>query len=105
MNDVTVTLPDGSTQHVAAGAPAGDVAATISPRLAAAALAAVVDERLVDLSYPLASSASVRIVTDKSPEALHLLRHSTAHLLAAAPEAAVLAGRSCPKTSTRSRRR
>ena len=84
MNDVTVTLPDGSTQHVAAGAPAGDVAATISPRLAAAALAAVVDDRLVDLSYPLASNASVRIVTDKSPEALHLLRHSTAHLLAAA---------------------
>ena len=84
MNDVTVTLPDGSTQHLAAGAPAGDVAAAISPRLAAAALAAVVDDRLVDLSYPLVSDAAVRIVTDKSPEALHLYRHSTAHLLAAA---------------------
>ncbi len=84
MNDVTVTLPDGSTQHVAAGAPAGDVAAAISPRLAAAALAAVVNDSLVDLSHPLASDASVRIVTDKSPEALHLYRHSTAHLLAAA---------------------
>src|SRR6185295_17078440 len=56
----------------------------ISPRLAQAALAGVVDGKLVDLSYPLGRDAAVRIVTDKSPEALPLIRHSTAHLLAAA---------------------
>ena len=60
------------------------VAEEISPNLAKAALAGVVDGKLVDLTYPLDRDASVRIVTDKSPEALALLRHSTAHLLAAA---------------------
>ena len=54
------------------------------PNLAKAALAGVVDGKLVDLTYPLDRDAAVRIVTDKSPEALPLLRHSTAHLLAAA---------------------
>ena len=61
-----------------------EVAASISPRLADAALAAVVDDRLVDLSTPLAADARVRLVTDKSAEALGLARHSTAHLMAAA---------------------
>src|SRR5205085_11185477 len=55
-----------------------------SPGLAKAALAGVVDGKLVDLAYPLDQDASVRIVTNTSPEALHLYRHSTAHLLAAA---------------------
>src|SRR5438093_7907109 len=84
MSQVTVTLPDGSSRSVAAGTPVRDVADGISPRLAQAALAAVVDGKLVDLSYPLEQNASVRIVTDKSAEALPLYRHSTAHLLAAA---------------------
>ena len=61
-----------------------DVAAGISPRLAKAALAGQVNDRLVDLDFPLTADASVRIVTADSPEALPLLRHSTAHLLAAA---------------------
>ena len=61
-----------------------EIAAAISPRLAKAALAAIVDDRLVDLSYPLDQDAAVRIVTPESGEALHLLRHSTAHLMAAA---------------------
>ncbi|MGH9407917.1 MAG: threonine--tRNA ligase, partial [Vicinamibacterales bacterium] len=61
-----------------------DVAGGISPRLAKAALAAVVDGKLVDLSFPLTKDASVRLVTTDSPEALPLYRHSTAHLLAAA---------------------
>ena len=60
------------------------VAQAISPRLADAALAAKVDDRLVDLSYPLTADARVQIVTSKSPEALDLYRHSTAHLMAAA---------------------
>ena len=81
---ITVTLPDGSSRQVAEGAPVSAVAADISPRLAKAALAAVVDDRLVDLTYPLSRDARVRIVTDQSPEALALTRHSTAHLMAAA---------------------
>src|SRR6058998_2232412 len=81
---VNVTLPDGSSRTVPAGTPVRDIAEGISPNLARAALAALVDGKLVDLVYPLQQDASVRIVTDKSPEALALYRHSTAHLLAAA---------------------
>jgi len=84
MSQVTITLPDGSSRQLAAGSPVREVAAAISPRLAGAALAAVVDDRLVDLSTPLAADARVRLVTDKSSEALGLVRHSTAHLMAAA---------------------
>jgi len=84
MSEINVTLPDGSRRALPAGAPVRDVAAAISPGLAKAALAAVVDGRLVDLSCPLEHDAAVRIVTDRSPEALALYRHSTAHLLAAA---------------------
>ena len=61
-----------------------DVAVAISPGLAKAALAGIVDDRLVDLSYPIGKDSAVRIVTDRSPEALGLYRHSAAHLLAAA---------------------
>ena len=84
MSSVTITLPDGSSRAVSAGTPVRDLAAAISPRLAKAALAAFVDDRMVDLSYPLANDARVRLVTPESPEALELYRHSTAHLLAAA---------------------
>src|SRR5262245_42637022 len=84
MSQVTITLPDGSHRTLPVGAPVRDLAGQISPGLAKAALAAVVDGTLVDLSYPLERDASVRIVTDRSPEALRLYRHSTAHLLAAA---------------------
>ncbi len=84
MNDISVTLPDGSSRTVPAGATPADIAAQISPGLARAALAAVVGDRMVDLTYPLRADARVRIVTPQSPEALALYRHSTAHLLAAA---------------------
>src|SRR5881296_2591203 len=84
MSQVTVTLPDGSSRSVPAGTPVRDVAAGISPGLARAALAGIVGGKLVDLSYPIDEDAMVRIVTDRSPEALPLYRHSTAHLLAAA---------------------
>src|SRR4051812_26617861 len=84
MSEISVTLPDGSVRRVPAGSTPADVAAGISPRLAKAALAAVVDDRLVDLTYPLQADARVRLVTTDSPEALALYRHSTAHLLAAA---------------------
>ena len=84
MSQVTVTLPDGSSRALPAGTRVRDVAEGISPGLAKAALAGIVDGRLVDLTFPLDQDASVRIVTDRSPEALPLYRHSTAHLLAAA---------------------
>ncbi len=84
MSDITVTLPDGSSRVVPAGTTPADVAASISAGLARAALAAFVDDRMVDLSYPLQADARVRIVTTTSPEALALYRHSTAHLMAAA---------------------
>ncbi len=69
---------------MSAGSTPGDVAAEISPGLARAALAAFVDDRFVDLTFPLERDATVRIVTTHSPEALALYRHSAAHLMAAA---------------------
>jgi threonyl-tRNA synthetase len=84
MSQVTITLPDGSQKQVEAGAPVRAVAEMISPRLAEAACVAWVGERMVDLTHPLTEDAAVRFVTTKSPEALEVYRHSTAHLLAAA---------------------
>ena len=84
MSEISVTLPDGSSRRLSAGSTPGDVAAQISPRLAKAAVAAVVDGQLVDLTFPLQRDSAVRIVTPDSPEALGLYRHSTAHLMAAA---------------------
>src|SRR5580765_5023003 len=84
MSEISVTLPDGSSRRLPAGSTPGEVAAQISPRLAKAAVAAVVDGKLVDLTFPLQKDSAVRIVTPDSPEALPLVRHSTAHLLAAA---------------------
>ena len=84
MSQVNVTLPDGSSRAVPAGTTVRAVAESISPRLAKAALAGIVDDRLVDLTCPLNADARVRIVTEDSAEALHLYRHSAAHLLAAA---------------------
>src|SRR2546428_13756190 len=84
MSQVTVTLPDGSSRTVPTGTPVRGVAEEISPNLAKAALAGMVDGKLVDLTYAVPKDAAVRIVTDRSPEALPVYRHSTAHLLAAA---------------------
>ena len=81
---ITITLPDGSTRQVEPGTTLLSLARDISPRLADAALAGKVDDRLVDLSAPLTSNGRVEIVTSKSPDALDLYRHSTAHLMAAA---------------------
>jgi threonyl-tRNA synthetase len=84
MSEVRVTLPDGSSRSVPTGTSVAEVAAGISPRLAKAAIAAAVDDRLVDLGFRLESDARVRILTADAPEALTVYRHSTAHLLAAA---------------------
>jgi threonyl-tRNA synthetase len=84
MSEISVTLPDGSNRRTAAGSTPADIAAEISPRLAKAAVAAVVNGKLVDLTFPLREDSAVRIVTGDSAEALPLYRHSTAHLMAAA---------------------
>ncbi len=81
---IHVTLPDGRAVALPAGSGAADLAAAIGPGLARAALAAVVDGEIVDLSRPLADGASVRLLTDRDPEALGVLRHSAAHVLATA---------------------
>jgi threonyl-tRNA synthetase len=85
MSQIDVTLPDGSSRSVPSGTTVGDLATSISPGLANAALAGKVGDRLVDLSFPLTADAPVQIITSKNPtDALPLYRHSTAHLLAAA---------------------
>jgi threonyl-tRNA synthetase len=84
MSEISITLPDGSSRRVSAGSTPVDVAAGISPRLARAAIAAVVDGKPVDLSFPLTQDARIEILTDRGDPALHVYRHSTAHLLAAA---------------------
>ncbi|MEJ2541813.1 MAG: threonine--tRNA ligase [Gemmatimonadota bacterium] len=77
-------LPDGSVKELPAGANAGDVAAAIGPGLAKAAVAAVVDGEVVDLMRPLEGEVDLRILTERDPEALAVLRHSAAHVLATA---------------------
>ncbi|HEY2796934.1 MAG TPA: threonine--tRNA ligase [Thermoanaerobaculia bacterium] len=79
---VTVTLPDGSARKVPAGTTLREIAQGIGPRLAKDALAAKVDGRLVDLAARVTKDAAIEIVTPRSPEALDLYRHSTAHLTA-----------------------
>ena len=84
MNNLQVTLPDGSVQNVPTGAAPIDVARSISPRLADDALVAKVNGNLWDLNRPLEADSTLQILTPKNPEALEVYRHSTAHLLAAA---------------------
>ena len=79
---LAVSLPDGSKREFAAPVTVADVAQSIGSGLAKAALAGIVDGRLVDLSFTLDHDVQLAIVTDKSPEALDIVRHSTAHLLA-----------------------
>ena len=79
---ITITLPDGTARKVAAGTSLREIAEGIGPRLAKDALAARFDGRLVDLSTRVERDGSVEIVTAKSPDALGLYRHSTAHLTA-----------------------
>lgn len=92
-----VTLPDGSQRSFESTVSILDVATDIGPGLAKAALAGTVDGKLVDLTHQISSDVEVSIVTKKSDEALDLVRHSTAHLLAQAvkqlhPDAQVTIG-------------
>jgi len=79
-----ITLPDGSQRSFDAPVSVIDVAADIGPGLAKATIAGVVDGREVDSSYLIDVDANVSILTDRSDEALSIIRHSTAHLMAMA---------------------
>jgi threonyl-tRNA synthetase len=81
---IKVTLPDGSVREVAAGTTPRAVAEAIGPGLARAAVAAKVDGTIRDLDRPLESDTRLAILTDRDPEALDVLRHSAAHVLATA---------------------
>lgn len=81
---IEVTLPDGSKREFNSPVTVGDVAASIGAGLARAALAGKVNGKLVDLSHPITENSRVSIVTDKDPEGLEIIRHSTSHLMAQA---------------------
>src|SRR6202034_626656 len=92
-----ITLPDGSQRHFDHPVTVDEVAGSIGPGLRKAALAGRVNGKLVNTSYPINADAQVAIVTDKDPDGLSVIRHSTAHLLAQAvkqlfPEAQVTIG-------------
>ena len=94
---VAVRLPDGSQRQFDGPVTVADVAASIGTGLAKAALAGKVDGRVVDTSHLIEQDADVAIITDKDPEGLDVIRHSTAHLLAYAvkelfPDAQVTIG-------------
>ena len=84
MSQITVTLPDGAEKTLEQGSTVRDLAATIGAGLAKAAIAGRMDGELVDLSAPLRDGATVAIITEKSPESLEIIRHSTSHLMAQA---------------------
>lgn len=81
---IEVTLPDGSKREFNSPVTVGDVAVSIGAGLARAALAGKVNGKLVDLSHPITENSTVSIVTDKDPEGLEIIRHSTSHLMAQA---------------------
>jgi threonyl-tRNA synthetase len=83
-DEITVSLPDGSTKTVAAGTTGLDLAASIGKRLAKDAVAVKLDGELTDLTRPLPDGAKVEIVTGASSDGRHVLRHSTAHVMAQA---------------------
>ncbi len=94
---IAITLPDGSRREFPEPVTVAQVAQSIGAGLAKAALAGKVDGNLVDTSYLIDRDASLAIVTDKDPEGVDIIRHSTAHLLAYAvkslyPDAQVTIG-------------
>ncbi len=84
MSVLQVTLPDGSQREAAAGTTPRQIAESIGPGLARAAVAARVNGEIWDLDRPLEADAQVSILTERDPDALPVLRHSSAHILATA---------------------
>ena len=94
---ITITLPDGSRRQFPDPPTVADVAASIGAGLAKAALAGRVDGQLVDTSHRIEADSTLSIVTDREPDGVDIIRHSTAHLLAYAvkelfPDAQVTIG-------------
>ena len=79
---ISVELPDGSARSLEDGATSADLAASIGPGLAKAAVAAKIGDDVVDLNRPLFDGAKVSLITKRDAEALEVLRHSAAHLMA-----------------------
>ena len=84
MSNIFITLPDASRRELPAGATVADLAALIGPGLAKAAIAGKINGEMVDLATGLSDGAAVEIVTEKSGDALEIIRHSTSHLMAQA---------------------
>ncbi|MBM3350693.1 MAG: threonine--tRNA ligase [Betaproteobacteria bacterium] len=92
-----IRLPDGSQRQFDAPVTVADVAMNIGAGLAKAALAGKINDKIVDTSYLIEADSDLAIITDKSPEGIEVIRHSTAHLLAYAvktlfPDAQVTIG-------------
>src|SRR5690242_13084382 len=81
---LTLRLPDGATREVPEGALPRDIVASIGPRLLRDAVAVKVDGEIQDLVTPLRKGGEFRVLTEKDPESLAVLRHSGAHILATA---------------------
>lgn len=81
---ISITLPDGSKKEFEGPVTVKEVASSIGAGLAKAAIAGKVNGKLVDTSYPITEDATLSIVTDKDPEGLDIIRHSTSHLMAQA---------------------
>ena len=97
MPNINILLPDGSNREIAAGSTIAELAASIGTGLAKAAIAGKIDGRPVDLSTVLTDGCKAEIITEKSPEALEIIRHSASHLMAHAvkelfPQAKVTIG-------------
>src|SRR3954462_3519009 len=83
-SELTLVLPDGATRTVAPGTLPADVVKSIGERLLQAAVAVSVDGEIQDLMTPLRKGGAFRVLTERDPEALAVLRHSAAHVLATA---------------------
>jgi threonyl-tRNA synthetase len=84
MSTIAITLPDGSKRELPSGSTVADLAGSIGAGLAKAAIAGKIGGELVDLATQLSDGCQVEIVTEKSPDALTIIRHSAAHLMAQA---------------------
>ena len=87
MSEITLTFPDGAKRSVRKGITGKELAESISKSLAKRAVAMVVDGKLADLADPIKADATVKIVSRTDPEALELIRHDAAHVMAEAVQA------------------
>ena len=81
---IRITFPDGAVKEFPKGTTAEQIAASISPGLKKKAIAGKLNDRFIDLRTPIEEDGSISIITQDMPEALDILRHSTAHLMAQA---------------------